>query len=63
MLSTVDLPQPECPMIETNSPFAIFRSTSRRTSVVGRARVKLMPTWRVEIGPESPPSRSAWCRG
>ena len=33
MLSSVDLPQPECPMIETNSPLRTVNDTSRSTSV------------------------------
>ena len=33
MLSSVDLPQPEWPMIETNSPLRTVSDTSRSTSV------------------------------
>ena len=40
MLRSVDLPQPEWPMIETYSPFSIPRSTSRSTSVVRAAALE-----------------------
>ena len=44
MLSSVDLPQPEWPIIETYSPFSMARFTSRSTSVVAPARWKEMLT-------------------
>ena len=37
MLSSVDLPQPEWPMIETYSPFSIVSVMSFSTSVVAAA--------------------------
>ncbi len=45
MLSKVDLPQPEWPMIETYSPCAIVRLTSLSTSVVALPRVNVLSTW------------------
>ena len=47
MLSKVDLPQPEWPMIETYSPGSILRFTSRSTSVVTPPRENEMPTWSI----------------
>src|SRR5512145_3170564 len=44
MLSTVDLPQPEWPISETNSPLAIFRLTPRRAQNRPLSVGKLMPT-------------------
>ncbi len=43
MLSKVDLPQPEWPISETNSPCSMRRFTSRSTSVAIWPRRKLMP--------------------
>jgi hypothetical protein len=45
MLSSVDLPQPEWPMIETYSPFSIVRLISFSTSVVALPRVKVLSMW------------------
>src|SRR5437868_1543841 len=33
MLSSVDLPEPDCPTIRTNSPFLISKDTESRASV------------------------------
>jgi hypothetical protein len=43
MLSKVDLPQPEWPISDTNSPWAMARLTSRSTSLDIWPRLKLMP--------------------
>ena len=45
MLSNVDLPQPECPMIETYSPLSIVRLMSFNTSVEALPRVKTLSMW------------------
>ena len=45
MLSSVDLPQPECPMIETYSPLSIVRLMSFSTSVEALPRVKTLSMW------------------
>ena len=45
MLSSVDLPQPEWPMIETYSPLSIVRLMSFSTSVVALPRVKDLSMW------------------
>ncbi len=45
MLSSVDLPQPEWPMIETYSPLSIVRLISFSTSVVALPRVKVLSMW------------------
>ena len=51
MLSSVDLPQPEWPMIETYSPFSIVRLMSFSTSVVASPRVKdLVDVVELQIG-------------
>ena len=51
MLSSVDLPQPEWPMIETYSPFSIVRLMSFSTSVVALPRVKdLVDVVELQIG-------------
>src|SRR5262245_5674099 len=46
MLSSVDLPQPEWPMIETNSPLRTVSDTSRNTSVPS-APPKHFPTFSI----------------
>ena len=45
MLSSVDLPQPEWPMIETYSPLSIVRLISYNTSVVALPRLKVLSMW------------------
>ena len=51
MLSRVDLPQPEWPMIETNSPLLDVRSMSRSTSDYGAAAVEdLVDVVELQIG-------------
>jgi hypothetical protein len=45
MLSTVVLPQPEWPIIETNSPFSIPSVMSRSTSVSWEPRLKVLSIW------------------
>ena len=47
MLSSVDLPQPEWPMIETYSPFSIVKVMSFSTSVSCEPRVKVLSTWSI----------------
>jgi hypothetical protein len=42
ILSSVDFPQPECPMIETNSPFSIESVMPRSTSVSAEPRLKVL---------------------
>ncbi len=45
MFRSVDLPQPEWPMIETYSPGWIVRLMSRSTSVVALPREKDLSIW------------------
>jgi hypothetical protein len=43
MLSSVVLPQPEWPMMVTNSPLSTRRLTSLSTSVCTEPRAKVLP--------------------
>jgi hypothetical protein len=66
MLSRVDLPQPEWPMIETNSPFSMLQLMSREHSVVWPPRGTDVDMVDFEIGHGwSPRGQVRWrpCRG
>ncbi len=47
MLSSVDLPQPEWPMMETYSPFSMPTVMSVSTSVSCAPRRKVLSTWSI----------------
>src|SRR5262245_20784794 len=47
ILSSVDLPQPEAPIRQTNSPFSICRLASRRAVTFSSPMVKIFVTSRM----------------
>ena len=47
MLSSVDLPQPEWPMMETYSPCSMPTVMSVSTSVSLAPRLKVLQTWSI----------------